>query len=375
MLDAHSVISPHPVFGRVHWAFSGGVFKGAAFPGAVQALLDREIFPISISTASVSSLEMAPLAGARTRGEFSNAVAYITRRWQEIERIGPEAIFPNLFPRELSWRELRAWWKKLYVWNAHGVASNEPLYNLLSDFDPGWATRSDGVHMYVGVSRHEGTGIAHELISFRDIRFDVECDGNPELLRDFIVASASPEPIFAPVEIGGVRYADGDIVDLDPILLEDKADTIFLFLCCPENEHRTKQKLSLINSMSPRAKEFVGFFLRHFPFIPHFISHYISPIIETEELLSVQKAEYLARAIRAERALENVRRNGGASPGRREEFPRIVKTHLPIPQSLVENRYGFKPGAHGVLTEVRTLAYGATARTLDNLFSDIRNPS
>lgn len=368
MRHSVSAILPHPHFGRVHWAFSGGVFKGAAFPGAVEALLDRDVLPESISTVSVSSLSMAPLAGAQTKEDFRVGLKYILRRWQDVEIVGPEAIFPKFLPSEMSLRELRRWWKKLYVWNAHGIASNEPLYDLIRDFDPHRAVRRNGVRMRVGVYRHDGVGGIHELVSFQEDRFDPERGGDPSLLPHFIVASASPEPIFAPVEIGGAKYADGDMVDLEPILRDDCPDTIFLFLCYPQEQFKVKQRFSLLDSLPLRGQRFAGFMLRHFPFATHFVSHYVSPTHEAEEALSVAKAEYLAEVIRLTRENDALR---SGEPGT-FRFPRIVRIHLPIPDELVQNEYSFSPGT---LTDARIMARKATERILDDLLGQQPNPS
>ena len=354
-------IGPHPKLGRIHFAFSGGVFKGVAFAGVLRALFKRGVFPKSISGVSVSALQVAAFAGARTVGDLWKALGIVIRKWDQVEKGGSGTIFPSLFPSGFAPAELKRWWKGLRIWNSHGMVSNASLRWLLEDIDPRRATRQDGVHVMVGVYEHKKNRGAHRLISFRDKIFNPAEGGRREDVIEFTVASASIEPAFPPVEINGRKFADGFIIDLEPILLqEDPPDTILVFLCYPESVQGGAEEASLVSVLPGRVQRFIGFMLRHFPFADHFINHYLLMQHEFEEYLSIKSATRLAETIRLRKEVEALR-CGDARPVR---FPRVVVTHVPPSPALAASKYSFSPGS---LTETLRAAERTTHRMLDSL--------
>ncbi len=213
---------------------SGGGFMGRATPSwlkvLIPALLKAGANINYLAGTSVNALNFARLAEAVTDDELGNALNDVDQIWSDIDKVGPECIFP------LSVLEV--------AWGSRHKTSLLDGSTLDAILDGGSRTDSKikvakplDTQRIVNSNRRFDVFVTnrntreHTAVSNRDHRIQRE----PRLMRDFIKASASIPPFFPAVTIQGVPYVDGGHFSLSGAI-NSGCKTIFVLLLYRERE-------------------------------------------------------------------------------------------------------------------------------------------
>ena len=167
------------------WVLGGGGLRGAAEVGMARALADKGLQPGIIVGTSVGSINGAVLASA----PVDRSVETLTDMW---ETMAATSVFrESLFSRV---RNLFNHWTHLH--------SNEPLRHLIDEWVP--------------FKRIEGAYVHFECVA-ACIETSSERWFDRGLVRDAILASCALPGVLPPVEVGGLHYIDGGVVNSIPV--------------------------------------------------------------------------------------------------------------------------------------------------------------
>jgi NTE family protein len=187
--------------GPVAFVLSGGGNLGAIQVGMLRALVDHEVRPDLVLGASVGALNGAAYAQQPT----VSGVARIEELWRTIDakEVMPSGWLPGAVALARKGEAL------------HG---NEGLRRL--------------VESILSVERFEDLVIRFQCVA-TDVQAARECWFEEGPLVEPILASAALPAVYPSVEIGGVRYLDGAIVNDVPIsrAVELGARTIYVLHC------------------------------------------------------------------------------------------------------------------------------------------------
>ena len=198
--------------GPVAWVLSGGGNHGAVQVGMLRALVEREIRPDLVLGASIGALNGVAFAQDPT----ITGVARLEELWRGLDGAG---IFPSgWFPNALGLAR-----------RGEAIHSNDRLRGLASGM-----LRAD---------RFEDLAVpfqcvATDVLAVREVWFS----SGP--LLEPILASAALPGILPAVEIDGVRYLDGAILNDIPIsrAIELGATTIYVLHCGTVDRPRPEPK-------------------------------------------------------------------------------------------------------------------------------------
>jgi len=170
---------------KTAFVLSGGAAMGALQVGMLRALIERRILPDLILGCSVGALNGVVLAG----GPSLATVGRMQDVWMDL--IDREIVPTGLLPSPVQ-----------LVRKGESISSNEGLRSLLDEVVPE-ATFEDLQVPFACVATNIDDAVEHW--------FDA---GD---LASAVLASASIPAVFPAVEIDGVRYLDGAIVDDVPV--------------------------------------------------------------------------------------------------------------------------------------------------------------
>ena len=184
--------------GKTAFVLGGGGLRGAAEVGMLKALAETSIRPDMIFGTSIGSINGAVIAS----GDFEGKVAELEARWNELA--GSSVL-----------RE--SWWGRLnnVVRHRTHLHSNHALRDLLTEWIP--------------------------QRTFEELHVDFQCSAacietsseawfeSGPLIEALLASSAAPG-LLPPVEIDGLHYVDGGVVNSIPVsrALERNADTIYV---------------------------------------------------------------------------------------------------------------------------------------------------
>ncbi len=183
---------------RTAFVLSGGAAMGALQVGMLRALIERRILPDVILGCSVGALNGMVLAGSPTLA----TVGRIQDVWLDL--IDRELVPTGLLPSPVQ-----------LVRRGESISSNDTLRALISEVVPA-ETFEDLEVPFECVATNIDAGTEHWFTS-----------GD---LVSAVLASASIPSVFPPVEIDGVRYLDGAIVDDVPIQRAVEAGATRIFV-------------------------------------------------------------------------------------------------------------------------------------------------
>ncbi len=170
---------------RIAWVLGGGGLRGAAEVGMAIALAERKIQPDLIVGTSVGSINGAVLAA----GPVTETSPRLLEMWQTM---AATAVFDETLARRF--RNLINHWTHLH--------SNEPLKRLIDQWVP--FSRIEQAHTrYQCVAACIENSAEHWF------------DSGP--VRDAILASCALPGVLPPVEIDGLHYIDGGVVNSIPV--------------------------------------------------------------------------------------------------------------------------------------------------------------
>lgn len=184
--------------GMTAFVLGGGGLRGASEVGMLRALADAVVEPDLIVGASVGAFNGAIVASR----PLPSAVDRLERAWTSPE-------FTDLFSEGMV---ERAW--NLVRHRTH-LHSSRPLRDLIDHWAP--------------ASRIEELGIRFQCVAAEiETSSEVWFDRGP--LVEAVLASSAVPGLFPPVEIGGLHYVDGGVVNSIPIsrALELGAEEIFV---------------------------------------------------------------------------------------------------------------------------------------------------
>ena len=187
--------------GPVAWVLSGGGNHGAVQVGMLRALVERDIKPDLILGASIGALNGVAFA----QDPSLTGVARLEELWRGLDRAG---VLPSgWFPNALS-----------IARRGEAIHSNDRLRGVVAGM--------------LRVERFEDLSVrfqcvATDVLAVREVWFS-----SGALLEPILASSALPG-ILPAVEIDGVRYLDGAILDDIPIsrAVELGATTIYVLHC------------------------------------------------------------------------------------------------------------------------------------------------
>lgn len=184
--------------GKVAFVLGGGGLRRAAEVGMLKALAETDIRPDMVVGTSIGSINGALIAS----GEFETKVAELEARWGELA--GSSVL-----------RE--SWWGRFSNVARHRthLHSNTALANLLEE----WLPQRTFEELPVDFSS-----------SAACIETSSEAWFDSGRLIEAILASCAAPGLLPPVEIAGLHYVDGGVVNSIPIsrAIERNASTIFV---------------------------------------------------------------------------------------------------------------------------------------------------
>jgi NTE family protein len=198
--------------GPVAWVLSGGGNHGAVQVGMLRALVEREIRADLVLGASIGALNGAAFAQDPTL----SGVARLEELWRGLDRVGilPSGWFPNALAMARR---------------GEAIHSNDRLRGVLEGM--------------LRVERFEDLAIpfqcvATDVLGVREVWF------SSGRLVEPILASAALPGVLPAVEIDGVRYLDGAILDDIPITraVELGATTVYVLHCGTVDRPRPEPK-------------------------------------------------------------------------------------------------------------------------------------
>lgn len=173
----------------------GGGFRGAYQVGFIKALQAKDLRFDLVAGVSVGALNGALLA----QGD----IALLENLWDEIDKLGPRAIF-NYWP----------FWKLPFK---RSLCSTDPLKRLLTSYIDQEKIRASSTQLFLAAT------------SLRTGQWKWFTNDSPDLV-DGLVASCALPPFFEPVRIGDEFYVDGGVrsnVPMQPAY-EQKCDQIII---------------------------------------------------------------------------------------------------------------------------------------------------
>lgn len=183
---------------RTAFVLSAGAAMGALQVGMLRALIEHRIHPDLIVGCSVGAINGMVLAG----GSTLETVGRIQDVWMDL--IDRELVPTGLLPSPVQ-----------LVRKGESISTNDALLELLTEIAP--------------ASDFAGLGI-----EFQCVATDIDTAGEHWFssgdLVPAVLASASIPAVFPPLEIDGVRYLDGGIVDHVPVqrAVDEGATRIFV---------------------------------------------------------------------------------------------------------------------------------------------------
>lgn len=142
---------------------------------------------------------------------------------------------------------VKALWNRRKLWSTPSILSSKPLEELMRRLD--YKKIIDSPVEFEVICTHHETG-RRRVFSNRKIK-------DPEIMFRAIMASASIDGVFPPVEIEGEYYSDGASSDSLPIVnaLDHRCKTIFVVCLHPEGDTLVAQNSKQTIMRLPEAAE------------------------------------------------------------------------------------------------------------------------
>ncbi|OGY62862.1 MAG: hypothetical protein A2745_01370 [Candidatus Harrisonbacteria bacterium RIFCSPHIGHO2_01_FULL_44_13] len=213
-------------FDRTAVIFDSGGFNGVLSIGPAKAIWSRGVKPVALFGTSVGAINAAKIAETNAL-ESVNQLEII---WLLIEKLGPEAIFNSKF---ISYRLLKG---------KPALFRNDKLIKLISSLNVRKVVEQPWTLGIVLINDKSENFPADDLLcsdisEFLARRFQVvsshdkEVEDNPELLKEYILASASVPGAFEAVKIGDRKFSDGFVFSsVSKQISQLNCDTVILIL-------------------------------------------------------------------------------------------------------------------------------------------------